>query len=66
MLVAMARLSWPEVERMADAIHAALDDADAGLGRDARLRWEGALAALETALGRATSLIPDRPERFSL
>ena len=36
---------------LAKSIRQLLDDPDAYLTRDARLRWEGALTALETVLG---------------
>jgi hypothetical protein len=48
-----------EVDQMAEAIRALLDDPDAGLSRDGRLRWEGALAALEAVLRSPSSLVDD-------
>jgi hypothetical protein len=55
----MAALSRAEINRLADSIHFLLDDPDARLTRDARLRWEGALTALEAVLGVRPRLSPD-------
>jgi hypothetical protein len=49
-------LARVEIERMADAARSLLGDPDAGLSRDARLRWEGALTAIEVVLGERPSL----------
>jgi len=46
-----------ETAAFADSIRALLGDTDANLSRDARLRWEGALTALEAVLGKAPSLV---------
>lgn len=51
-------LTWAEVEAAADAIVELLADPAADLTHDARLRWEGALTALEIIAGRVPSL-PD-------
>jgi MoxR-like ATPase len=47
-------LTRAEVERMVESVRALLDDPDAGLSREARLRWQGVLVALDTVLGRVT------------
>jgi hypothetical protein len=51
------RLARPEVERFAESVRALLADPDAGLSRDARLRWQGVLAGLEAVLGERSSLV---------
>jgi hypothetical protein len=49
-----------EVERFAESVRALLADPDAGLSSDGRLRWEGALAALEAVLREPSTLLdPD-------
>jgi hypothetical protein len=50
-------LTRVDVERFAESIRELLDDSDAGLSRDARLRWEGALSALEALLREPSSLV---------
>jgi len=52
-------LTRAETAAFADSIRALLADPDANLGRDARLRWEGALTAVEAVLGKAPSLATD-------
>jgi len=52
-------LTRAETTAFADSVRAILADPDANLSRDARLRWEGALTALEAVLGRAASLTSD-------
>lgn len=49
-------LPMTEIRHLAADIRAMLDDADAGLSRDARLRWEGALTVLEVVLWERSSL----------
>jgi hypothetical protein len=49
-------LSLTQVRPLIESIRHLLDDPDAHLSRDARLRWEGALTALETVLGESPSL----------
>jgi hypothetical protein len=51
-------LRRPEIEKFAESIRALLADTDANPSRDARLRWEGALTALERVLGQEPSLSP--------
>jgi hypothetical protein len=50
-------LSRDEVAKLADSVRRLLADPDTRLSRDARLRWEGALTALETVLGQAPTLV---------
>lgn len=45
-----------EQEKMVQSIRLLLKDPDAHLTRDARLRWEGALTALEVVLGETPTL----------
>jgi len=52
-------LTRVETAAFADSIRALLADPDANLSRDARLRWEGALTAIEAVLGKAPSLFAD-------
>ena len=52
-------LSRPEIDAMAEGVQALLADSDAGLSPDRRLRWEGALAALEAVLGQRSSLVDE-------
>ncbi len=49
-------LERAEVERLANEIRALLMDAQSGLSRDARRRWEGAVTSLEVVLGERPSL----------
>ncbi len=44
---------------MAEGVQALLADSDVGLSPDRRLRWEGALAALEAVLGQRSSLVDE-------
>lgn len=55
-----------DIEHLAEAIRAVLEDENAHLSRDRRLRYEGALTALETVLGRPSSLLSDEdpPDRL--
>ena len=53
------RLPEAEISRLANSIRLLLADPDAHLSRDARLRWEGALTALEVALEANPSLGAD-------
>ena len=45
-----------EIEALAASIRRLLEDRDADLSRDATLRWQGALTALEVVLGEPPSL----------
>ena len=45
-----------EVEVLVTSIRTLLDDPDALLTRHARLRWEGALTALEVVLGQTPTI----------
>ncbi len=49
-------LTRAEIAKLSDSVRQLLADPDARLSRDARLRWEGALTALETVLGQAPTL----------
>ena len=51
---------------MAENIRDLLADEDAKLSRSARLRWEGALTAVELILGAKPSLARDDLERLTL
>ena len=53
------RLPIGEGERLAESIRALLADPDAHLTRDGRLRWEGALTAVEAVLGKCPSLLAE-------
>ena len=55
-----------EFAAFAESVRALLTDPDANLSRSARLRWEGALTAVEYLLGMTPSLISVDPERFLL
>ena len=57
-------LARPEVSALADHIRALLADPDANLGHSARLRWEGALTAVEYVLGRTPSLVSEDQDSF--
>jgi len=59
-------LARSEIEELVESIRLPLDDPDACLSRDGRLRWEGALTGLEAALGRVPGLAVDDPESFRL
>ena len=59
-------LTRSEVTALAEHVRALLHDPDANLTRNARLRWEGALTAVEYVLGRTPTLISEDPERFVL
>lgn len=50
-----------EIEKLAESVRALLSDPDAGLNEHERRRWEGALAALEAALGQPSSLVDNFP-----
>jgi len=52
-------LTHAEVGDLAEHIRRLLADPDAGLTETTRQRWEGALTALETALGEPSSLIDE-------
>ncbi len=52
-------LTRSEQERLMVSLRSILDDPDANLSRDARLRWEGALTALEVVLGERPTLAPE-------
>jgi hypothetical protein len=49
-------LTRGQVEALADEVRSILADPDAGLSTSARLRWQGALTALEVVLGERPSL----------
>ena len=53
-------LSRAEMGLLADDIAAQLADPQADLSERERIRWEGALAVLQVALGRTPSLV--RPD----
>ena len=59
-------LTRSEVTLFADHVRALLDDPDANLTRNARLRWEGVLTAVEYVLGMTPSLVFEDPDRFVL
>lgn len=46
-----------EIEELATAIRALLDDPDAMVNEPLRRRWEGALVAIGVVLGERTSLV---------
>jgi hypothetical protein len=48
-----------EIEELAASVRYLLDDPDSGLTEPLRRRWEGALVALEVALGTRSSLATD-------
>ena len=53
-----AGLTRAQIAKLADDIRGVLADPDA-LTRDARLRWEGALTALDLVLGNESTLPPE-------
>ncbi len=59
-------LTRSEISALADQVRALLHDPDANLSRSARLRWEGALTAIEYVLGVTSTLISEDPDRFVL
>lgn len=59
-------LSRTDQIKLRDAIRTLLFDPDLALSRDARLRWEGALTALEVALGEIPTLAPETLDLPSL
>ena len=63
---ARSPLSSPEVEQLRESIRRLLDDPDANLSRDARLRWEVALTAVEAILGEPSSLVRDDRDQIGL
>jgi hypothetical protein len=54
-----AGLTRAQIAKLADDIRGVLADPGADLTRDARLRWEGALTALDLVLGNESTLPPE-------